>query len=220
MPGVRPSATSSSSASTVEPSSSASENGPSRATRVAEAPSRTSTPSSRSDVEHLLARERLLALDQPLAAVDERHARAERAPRLRHLDADDAAAEDGEARGHAFAVVASLFVHGRASRRPGMSGMSGRRAGRDHDRAARDERLLSLDGDAALAGERPRPRTSVTPCFSSHGSCAAVVEIVDHLVAARSTAAASIGEASRPARAAPRCASSTGRSSAFDGMQA
>ncbi len=47
------------------------------------------------------------------------------AARLRHLDADDAAAEDREpCAAPCFAVVASMFVHGFASRRPGMSGIS------------------------------------------------------------------------------------------------
>ena len=56
--------------------------------------------------------------------MDERHPRPERRPGLRHLDADDPAAEHEQPRrGRCFAVVASMFVHGRASASPGTGGI-------------------------------------------------------------------------------------------------
>ena len=77
--GRRPNAASTSSASSVAPSSSSTRTVPFRETRAADAPSRISTPAVTKPCENLLGRERLLALDQPLAPMDERH-RASRAP--------------------------------------------------------------------------------------------------------------------------------------------
>ena len=88
--------------------------------------------------------------------------RPERRPRLGHLDADDAAAEDREPGGTSFAVVASMFVHGRASRRPSMSGISAPRPGRDDHGLAGDELLAvagaTVDHHPALAVEPARGR--------------------------------------------------------------
>ena len=121
-----------------------------------------------------VARERLLAGDQPVAALDERHVRAERRRRLRQLDADHAAAEDAQPRrAPRCAVVASRFVHGRASRRPGIGGMRRRRARRDDDARWRATSTSSPTRTRRSPSSAPRPRTSVDAALSSHGSCAA-----------------------------------------------
>jgi hypothetical protein len=131
----------------------------------------------------VLARERLLARDQPVGALDDRHLRAERAVRLRHLDGDHTAAEDRQAIGdllrrRGLAVGPRLGlpqpVDGRDRRR---------RAGGHDDGLARDERLPAglhapLSRDAAGGAD--------------HGYTAAlepwhlvrVVQVVDDLVAA------------------------------------
>ena len=67
---------------------------------------------------------------------------------------------------------------------------------------------------------RARPRTSVTLCSSSHGSCELSSRLWITSSRRASTAALSIGPTSRPGTRATSFASSTGRSSAFDGMQA
>ena len=134
-------------------------------------------------LEYLLAGKRLLALDQALAPVDERDRRAEGRPRLRHLDADDSAAQDREPAGH-------LGGRRRLDVRPRLRVAETRdrvrhercRSGRDDDRAARDEHLVTHrdlplacqpaaaahEGDAALLEPRHLRR---------------VVEVRDHLVA-------------------------------------
>ena len=126
-------------------------------------------------LEHLLARERLLALDQAVAAVDQRHVRAERRPGLRHLDADDAAAEDREPRRHR-ASPSSPRCSSTASRRAGR-GCPGRAASspsRPRRRGAPTSvSSPTVDAPSLARRSAPRPRTSVTPCCSSHGSCAA-----------------------------------------------
>ena len=119
----------------------------------------------------LFAHERLLALEQPLPAVDERHPSAERRPRLRQLDADDAAAEHEETRGH-------LLRGRRLDVRPRLRvaqardvGDRRRAAGRDDDRPPRAEHVVADARRAVRPSSRPCPRTSVTPRSSSHGSC-------------------------------------------------
>ena len=125
---------------------------------VAEAPRRTSTPSSRSD-----------ASTCSLANGSSRS--ISRSPRWISVTFEPSAPQAcaistpttpppriASRGGTALAVVASRFVQGCASRRPGMSGTSAvepvatttaRRAG---------ERLLSLDVDRQLAGDRARAR--------------------------------------------------------------
>ena len=111
-------------------------------------------------LEHLRSRKRLLALDQPLAAMDERHLRAEGRPRLGHLDADDSATEDREPRRH-------LLGGRRLDVRPGAGiaqavdvGDQRARPGGDDDGLARDELLAvvraAVDDDPALAVEARR----------------------------------------------------------------
>src|SRR3954451_24756019 len=107
--------------------------------------------------EHLSAGERLLTLDQPLAAMDEGHLRAEGRPRLRHLDPDDSATEDREARRH-------LLGSRRLDVRPGAGsaeafdvGDQRARSGGDDNGLARDELFAvvraALDNDAAVPVE-------------------------------------------------------------------
>ena len=110
-------------------------------------------------VGDLLGRERLLPLDEAVAAVHERHLRAERRPRLRHLDADDAAAEHEEARRH-------LFRGRRLDVRPGLRLAEARDVGdrrgaarRDDDRAPRSEHG-GADDDPPLAVEPPVARAT------------------------------------------------------------
>ena len=130
--------------------------------------------------------ERLLARDQPRGRLDQRHLRAERRERLRQLDADDAAAEDEQPLGHASrAVVASRLVHGCASRRPGIGGIAALAAGGDHDRAARDSASRPPTRRGARPAGAPWPRTSVDAALLEPRQLRAVVEVVDHLVAAR-----------------------------------
>ena len=116
---------------------------------------------------------------------------AERGECLRHLDADDAAAEDQQAVGDRLGGR-DLAVRPRR----GVAQAVDRRdqrvaAGRHDDGAARDE-LVVADRDRALAGDaraaRGRPRRRDP---SSHGQLRAVVEVVDDLVAAASTAGTS-----------------------------
>ena len=136
----------------------------------------------------------------------QRHLRAERAPGLRHLDADDAAAEDREPRRH-LAAPSSPCGSSTASRRAARGCRA--RAPSSRSRRRRPRRasaLLPLDVDLQLRRRcAPRPRTSVTPCCSSQGSCA--LSSRSWITSSRraSTAAASIGPTARGrARAAPR----------------
>ena len=116
---------------------------PLRATRAADTRSRISTPGLTQPRRDLLAGERLLALEQPIAAVNERHLRAELRPRLRHLGTDDAAAENREPPGSRLRCR-RLYVRPRAGLgQTGDRRHEWRRSGRDHDRAPRDERLVA-----------------------------------------------------------------------------
>ena len=122
--------------------------------------------------------------------------------------------------GTAFAVVASLFVHGFASRRPGMSGM------RAVDPVATTTARRALSDSwpststCSFPAMRARPRTSVTPWSSSHGTWE--LSSRSWMTSSRrsSTAALSIGDGASPGTRRTSLASSTGRSSAFDGMHA
>ena len=130
-----------------------------------------SRPRPRAARGDLLARERLLALDQPLAAVDERH-RASRAPttpapsrpRRRRRRAWRAAA--GRRRGR------RLDVRPRARLgQPWIGGTAGSRAGCHHDGPARHRAPRPPTRTRRSPSSRPRPRTSVTPRCSSQGTC-------------------------------------------------
>ena len=67
---------------------------------------------------------------------------------------------------------------------------------------------------------RARPRTSVTLRFSSHGSCELSSRLWITSSRRASTAALSMGPTSSPGTRPTSFASSTGRSNAFEGMQA
>ena len=122
--------------------------------------------------------------------------------------------------GASFAVVASRFPQGRASFSPGIGGMHRAASRRDHHRLPSDENIVA-DTHTLLA---------VEPSLSPHERDAAlleprqldrVVEVVDHLVAAREHRCERRG--CRSACPATRCISaiiSPGRSSALDGMHA
>ena len=120
--------------------------------------------------QHLLAREPLLPLDQPLAPVDERHLRAERRPRLRHLDPDHAAAEDRQPRRH---LLRGRRLDVRPRRCVGearaAAGSPPRCPSRSRRRAARRAPPRPTSTRFSPAS-RPWPRTSVTPRSSSQGT--------------------------------------------------
>ncbi len=220
--GRRPRAASTSSASNVVPSSSSIETAPaarlgspdaraehrrrtSRASRGTWAPANGSSRSiSRS------------------AAVDERHLRAEQANtpgRARHRRRRRRGPR--AARGTSLAVVASMFVHGRASRSPSMSGISAAEPVATITAFRATSSSLADDDHARSPSSRPRPRTSVTPCSSSHGTWPES----SRFGITSSRRASTAGDVDRPdlERPAIRRTSrtrSTGRSSAFDGMQA
>ena len=99
--------------------------------------------------------------------------------------------------------------------------MRARRAGRDDDGPARGQRLLSLDVDLQLAGDPRAAADERDAVLLEPRQLRAVVEVVDHLVAPGEHG----GGVDRPrrrgrGRGRTSSASSTGRSSAFDGMHA
>ena len=103
--------------------------------------------------------------------MDERHLRAERRPRLGHLDADHAATEDGEPCGSARRGCRLDVRPGPRFGQTGNRRHQRRRPGGDHDCAPRDERRRRRRALAATPSSRPRPRTISTPRCSSHGTC-------------------------------------------------
>jgi hypothetical protein len=132
---------------------------------------------------HVRGRERLLVRDQPIAALDQRDLRPERRERVGHLDADDAAAEDEEAPGHGLrrrdlAVGPRLGIAQAVDRRDQRIA-----AGRHDDRALRDQ-LVIADRDPALAGDAPGAAHDRDVAVAEPRKHPAVVEVVDHLVAA------------------------------------
>ena len=131
----------------------------------------------------VLARERLLTPDQPVAALDEAHVAAEARVRLRHLDADHAATEDHEPLGHllggrGLAVGPWLHVIEARDRRD-----QRRRAGRDDHGAPRHQRFVA-DLDPALAVEAAGAADDRDAAVLEPGLHVRVVEAVDDLVAA------------------------------------
>ena len=101
---------------------------------------------------HLCGGEGLLAREQPRAALEHRHLRAERRERLRHLDADHTPAEDHEPRGNLLRDRRVAVRPGRGLREAGDRRQQRIAADRDDDGGARDERLVA-DQHAALAVE-------------------------------------------------------------------
>ena len=195
VPGLRPTATSSSSASTIAAVVELEREGSRARDARRRRPRRTSTPELAQRLEHLLARERLLALDQARAAMDQRHgasrARPTPAPSRRRRRRRRGSRGGAAPR---FAVVASLFVHGLAARRPGMSGIAAVEpvATTTALRATSDS--CPSTSTSSFPAIRARPRTSVTPRCSSHGSCALSSRSWMTSSRRRSTAALSIGD--------------------------
>ncbi len=131
---------------------------------------------------HLLARERLLALDQPVSPMNERHPRTERRPGLRHLDPDHPASQDEE-------PARDLLGRRRLDIRPG-TGLSETRhrrnrrgaPGRDHDGLSCDENLVA-DAYPPLPVEPSVAADERHPALVEPWQLGRVVEIVDDLVA-------------------------------------
>ena len=172
MRGVRPIATRSSSASTRLAVGRA-RPGPRRSARPRSTlvSSRTSTPPSRSASATCSAGERLLALDQALAPVHERHLRAERRPRLRHLDADDAAAEHEEPRAAPPSRSSPRRSSTAARRaRPGTSAGSSPSCRSRRRPPSRAPSTVAPTTTRRSPSSRPCPRTSETPRSVSHGT--------------------------------------------------
>ena len=139
-------------------------------------------------LRHLHARERLLARDQAVGRLDQRHARAERGPRLRQLHADDAAAEHeqlaGDLVGRRRLAVRPRLRLGE----PGDRRQQRARAGRDDHRLARlvHDRLAvrAADLHPPLAGQPRLPAQQRHAALLQPRQLRGVVELVDHLVAA------------------------------------
>ena len=129
------------------------------------------------------AGELLLARQQPPLTLDQGHLRAQRAIRLPHLDADDAAAQDDQAVGDRIRR-GRLAVGPRPRLGEPVDRRHGRRrpAGEDH-RPADLERLLAHD-HAALAVDAPPAAVERDAAVLEPGQLRAVVEAVDDLVAA------------------------------------
>ena len=217
--GVRPIETRISSASNGWPSSTSTCTAPLRDTEVTDAPSRTSTPPSRSAAS--------------TCSLANRSSRSiSRSPRwtsvTREPSDDQACAIStpttpppriASRGGTRFAVVASMFVQGAASASPARAGSPPRCRSRSRRRAARRAprrrpRRASRPRAAVAADERdaallePRDHRRV-------------VQVVDDLVAPREDGLdVELARPRRRERAAPRLRARPGRSSAFDGMHA
>ncbi len=161
--GRRPTATSSSSPASSRPSSSASVDPPPGSLRAAagrDAEHHLNAPGFQR-FAHLLGREPLLARDQPLGRLDDRHARPERGVRAGHLHADHAAAEDQQRRGNRMrgrdlAVGPRLTLAQTGDRRDRGTG-----AGGEHDRLPSAQHELSRVGPFRVRPSHVRPRTGL-----------------------------------------------------------
>ena len=181
--GVRPIATSSSSASTVSPSSSSTRTDPFRETRSprsrdARRPRRRAAPSSTCSLAN--GSSRSIRRSPRCTSVT---LRPERRPGLRHLDADDAAAEHEEPSGHLLRGRRLDVRPRRGVREPRHRRDRRRAARRDHHRATRGEHVVA-DLTRRSPSSRPWPRTSVDAALLEPRQHRAVVEVVDDLVAA------------------------------------
>ena len=113
----------------------------------------------------LLAGDRLLARDQPVERLDHASpAVPNAAPRLRHLDADHAAAEDDQALRAGLAVVISRFVQAAASASPGSAGSARRCRRRSTTASPRDEHVVADDARGARRRAGRRRGTARSPC--------------------------------------------------------
>ena len=170
--------------------------------------------------ENLLGGERLLALDQPVAAMDERDRRAERRPGLCHLDADDPAAENGEPCGHDFGGRRLDVRPGACRAKAWDVGDERRRPGCHDDCLLRREHLLPHE-HAPLAVEPSAAAHERDATLLEPRQVRSVVEMRDHVVATVEHGLHVEGaddEARNTMRLTRRAR--PGRSSAFDGMQA
>ena len=185
MRGRRPTATSSSSPRSSSPPSSRQRDLPALAARGADR----LRPGAHLDAAgleprgDLLARERLLGGDQPVRRLDQGDAGAEAAPGLGELHPDHPAAEDQQPPGHGLRRR-RLAVGPRGHLREAVDRRDRRgRPGRDHDRLARRQALVAHD-HCALAVERGAAAQELDPAVVEPRDHAAVVEVVDDLVAA------------------------------------
>ena len=134
-------------------------------------------------VGDLLAGELLHVGEQPPLALDQRHLGAERAVGLRQLGAEHAAAEDHDRVGDllgggGLAVGPRLGLAQALDRRQ----QGARAAGEDHGLARLE--LVVADVDALLAGEHAEAAVELDALVLEPRQLAAVVEVVDDLVAA------------------------------------
>ena len=125
--------------------------------------SRRSTPPSRSASATCSPANGSSRSMQAVAAMDERHLRAERRPRLRHLDADDPAAEHEEPRRH-------LLRRRRLDVRPRL------RLGETRDRGSSPELPVATTTARRARARRRRPHTplAVEPPVAAHERDAAL----------------------------------------------
>ena len=186
MRGRRPTATRSSSPRSSSPPSRCSETWPPspREAPTALTPVVISTPDSLERRRDLLAGEGLLVDQDPLRGLDQGDARAQARPCLRHLDADDAAAEDQQPlrnllRGRRLPVRPRRRLGEALDRRHSGGGAAG-----DHDRLSRLQRV-GARRHRALARELAAGAKQGDPARLEPGKLAGVVEIVNDLVAAR-----------------------------------
>ena len=125
--------------------------------------------------------------------------------------------------GTSLAVVASRFVHGRASARPSIGGTAAVVPVAITTALARRQAIVA-DDHGALAVERAAAADQLDPALLEPRDHAAVVEVVDDLVAAcehrRRVELAAGAARATPGTRSTSSSSSPGRSSAFDGMQA
>ncbi len=131
----------------------------------------------------LARRERLLAGKQPGRRLDDRDGAADRAPRLCHLAADDAAADDDQVLGDLVSDRDLVAGESGDVLEPLDRRHQGARPGREEDRS-RGGQLAPVDLDRAGARQ---PRLAAEQLDSPRldpGQLRGVVEIVDHLVAA------------------------------------
>jgi hypothetical protein len=121
-----------------------------------------------------------------------------------------------------LAVVASRFVHGSASRRPSIGGMSGA-VPVATTTALRATSVSSPTFTRRSPSSRPGPRTTVTPRLSSHGTWLESSRswmISSRLLRTAPASRSPVTASRTPGMRRTSDSSSPGRSSAFEGMQA
>ena len=118
-------------------------------------------------VGHVLRHELLVPPEHPRAAFHQRDLRAQTGVRLRELARHDATAQYGQTRRIHLDVVASRFVHGLASLRPGMFGTDGI-VPVARTTACRASSTWSPTSTRRSPASRPLPRTTAIPMLSAH----------------------------------------------------